>query len=123
MPLILLPLTIKRYRREIPRDAGILSEVGGRSVRANTPVLSLLLTFHTGVHTVERNEKYTGDMMKLLNSQSLSYVTRKRQQELKKIDGLQSSLHLLDAAPGVNKHTLFLDSKKDGVCCAFLGFR
>lgn len=53
--------------------------------------------------------------MKLLNSQSLNYVTRKRQQELKKIDGLQSSLHLLDAAPGENKHTLFFDSKKDGV--------
>lgn len=68
-----------------------------------------------GVHIAERNEKYTGEMMKLLNSQSHAYVTRKRQQELKTVDRLKSSLHMIGTGKAENQHTLFLESKDQGI--------
>jgi ribosomal protein S12 len=68
-----------------------------------------------GVHVEERNEKYSGEMTKLLNSQSQAYVTRKRQQELKTVDRLKSTLHMIGAGKAKNKHTLFLDSKEQGM--------
>jgi len=57
---------------------------------------------------------YTPDQLKLIESQDIKYVNFKRSLELKKIDRLKSSLHLLDV-PGrpQNKHVVFLDTKKE----------
>lgn len=69
----------------------------------------------TGAHVAERNEKYSGDLMKLMNSQSQAYVTYKRQKEIKTVDKLQSNLHLIGSGESAdNSHTIFMDSKEEG---------
>merc|ERR1712168_1101034 len=66
-----------------------------------------------GVHTkTEKAAEKTPAQIKLMHSQDLNYVTHKRSTERKKIARLQSGLHLLDATSQRNKHTIFLDTKK-----------
>eukprot|EP00123_Amoebidium_parasiticum_P021693 comp71982_c0_seq1/m.48161 comp71982_c0_seq1/g.48161 ORF comp71982_c0_seq1/g.48161 comp71982_c0_seq1/m.48161 type:complete len:253 (-) comp71982_c0_seq1:22-780(-) len=70
-----------------------------------------------GVHIAERNNNFSGDMWKLMASQDLTYAKRKLMEEKKKVDRLESNLHLLvdrsDDERPLNQHTIFLDSKKD----------
>ncbi|KAG0246418.1 small-subunit processome [Mortierella sp. GBAus27b] len=49
-----------------------------------------------GVHITERNEKFSHDFLKLLNTQDLSYVTTQRDIGRKRIDRMQQGLILLD---------------------------
>ena len=57
-------------------------------------------------------KEYTDEELKLMRSQDLKYVTYKRNVELKKIDKLKASLHLLDVDKPPNKHVFFTESKK-----------
>ncbi|XP_045198862.2 probable U3 small nucleolar RNA-associated protein 11 [Mercenaria mercenaria] len=68
-----------------------------------------------GVHQSKQDtEVYTPDQKKLMFSQDQRYVNMKRSSELKKIERLKSSLHLIDAADQPqNKHTVFVASKKE----------
>eukprot|EP01134_Creolimax_fragrantissima_P001381 CFRG1381T1 len=73
-----------------------------------------------GVHVLDsaRNEKFTGDMHKLMATQDVAYVKHKRQIEIKNIARLKSQLHLIDAHNDVDvnmakKHTIFVDSKDE----------
>ncbi|KAF9581872.1 UTP11-like, U3 small nucleolar ribonucleoprotein [Lunasporangiospora selenospora] len=52
-----------------------------------------------GVHILERNEKFSQDFLKLLNTQDLNYVTRQRDISRKKLDRLQEGMILLDDEP------------------------
>ncbi|KAG0007950.1 UTP11-like, U3 small nucleolar ribonucleoprotein [Entomortierella chlamydospora] len=49
-----------------------------------------------GVHITERNEKFSHDFLKLLNTQDLNYVTRQRDIGRKRVQRMQESLVLLD---------------------------
>ena len=49
-----------------------------------------------GVHLVERNEKFSHDFLKLLNTQDLNYVTQQRDLGKKRIERMQQGLVLLD---------------------------
>jgi U3 small nucleolar RNA-associated protein 11 len=49
-----------------------------------------------GVHIAERNEKFSHDFLKLLNTQDLNYVTTQRDIGRKRIDRMQQGLILLD---------------------------
>lgn len=49
-----------------------------------------------GVHLVERNEKFSHDFLKLLNTQDLNYVTQQRDIGKKRIERMQQGLVLLD---------------------------
>ncbi|KAI9188449.1 hypothetical protein H9P43_002840 [Blastocladiella emersonii ATCC 22665] len=51
-----------------------------------------------GVHIVERNEKFSADFLKLLKTQDKGYVANQRNVNVKKIEKLQSELHLLGAS-------------------------
>ncbi|XP_064473434.1 probable U3 small nucleolar RNA-associated protein 11 [Ornithodoros turicata] len=65
-------------------------------------------------HERLKGEEFTDTQLKLMQTQDLNYITMKRNAESKKIDKLQASLHFLEADTGVkNKHTFFVDSKKE----------
>lgn len=49
-----------------------------------------------GVHLTERNEKFSHDFLKLLNTQDLNYVTQQRDVGRKRIERMQQGLVLLD---------------------------
>ncbi|KAG0071882.1 UTP11-like, U3 small nucleolar ribonucleoprotein [Linnemannia elongata] len=49
-----------------------------------------------GVHLTERNDKFSHDFLKLLNTQDLNYVTQQRDIGKKRIDRMQQGLVLLD---------------------------
>ncbi|KAG0370621.1 small-subunit processome [Gamsiella multidivaricata] len=49
-----------------------------------------------GVHLVERNEKFSSDFLKLLNTQDMNYVTQQRDIGRKRIERMQQGLVLLD---------------------------
>eukprot|EP00124_Ichthyophonus_hoferi_P006005 Ihof_evm1s1113 gene=Ihof_evmTU1s1113 len=69
-----------------------------------------------GVHITERNNNFSGDMWKLMASQDLTYTNRKKMEEQKKVDHLESSLHLLMDQPegeSINNHTIFVDNAKE----------
>ncbi|CAH1799025.1 unnamed protein product [Owenia fusiformis] len=68
-----------------------------------------------GVHEAEDTTPvYTDDQLKMMQSQDLKYVNHKRQIEMKKIEKLKSSLHLLDAEDKPkNTHIVFVDTKKE----------
>lgn len=69
-----------------------------------------------GVHQRKESSEpvHTDAEVKLMYSQDQRYVNMKRVTELKKIEKLKSSLHLLDSdEKPKNKHIVFVDSKKE----------
>ncbi|MED6290461.1 Small subunit (SSU) processome component [Characodon lateralis] len=68
-----------------------------------------------GVHVMKKpEEEVTEEQKKLMRSQDIRYVEMKRVAEAKKIERLKGELHLLDAeGKQKNKHTFFVDSKKE----------
>ncbi|CAG8785521.1 6579_t:CDS:2, partial [Cetraspora pellucida] len=84
-----------------------------------------------GVHVIERNSAFSGDMIKLLKSQDLNYVKTQRDLGNKKIEKIQNELHFVDSDLVQNdmdvddelskemfeskkpQHIIFFDSKKE----------
>lgn len=68
-----------------------------------------------GVHREkDRKEEYTPEQIKLMETQDLTYISHKRNIESKKVEKLQTQLHLLDAANVTkNKHIFFVDDTKE----------
>lgn len=56
-----------------------------------------------------KEEEITPEQLKLMQTQDLKYIAHKRLVESKKIDKLQSQLHLIDEEKN-NKHTFFVDT-------------
>eukprot|EP01135_Chromosphaera_perkinsii_P010071 Nk52_evm7s2010 gene=Nk52_evmTU7s2010 len=76
-----------------------------------------------GVHKVDLGVKFSADELKLFNSQDLKYMNLTRTSERRKIEKMQSSLHLLEDSGDITEdfseipslksnHTIFVDSKK-----------
>ncbi|CAL7936735.1 unnamed protein product [Xylocopa violacea] len=70
---------------------------------------------HHGVHREKKkNENYTQEQIQLMKTQDIRYVSYKRNIEAKKIDKLQSQLHMIDTANRTkNKHTFFVDNSAE----------
>ncbi|XP_038157191.1 probable U3 small nucleolar RNA-associated protein 11 [Cyprinodon tularosa] len=68
-----------------------------------------------GVHVMKKTEEeVTEEQKKVMRTQDIKYVEMKRVAEAKKIERLKGELHLLDAeSKQKNKHTFFVDSKKE----------
>lgn len=68
-----------------------------------------------GVHKDKKPfEKHTPEQIKLMESQDLNYIKFRKTMELKKIDRLQSELHLIDTANNIkNNHIFFVDSRDE----------
>ncbi|XP_033321506.1 putative U3 small nucleolar RNA-associated protein 11 [Megalopta genalis] len=68
-----------------------------------------------GVHREKsKDDSSTPDQIKLMETQDIRYVSHKRTIEAKKIDKLQSRLHMIDAANEIpNKHIFFLDDSEE----------
>lgn len=72
----------------------------------------------SGVHQEKsKDEVLTEEQIKLMQTRDLTYIVHKRSVEKKKIEKLQSTLHLLDTEEKpTNSHTFFVDTdaeKKD----------
>lgn len=69
----------------------------------------------SGVHAaeVERGGKVSGDMLQVLRTQDRAYVNVVKGAEDRKIERLQSNLHVMSTSNPLNKHTVFLDSAKE----------
>ena len=61
-----------------------------------------------------KEEECTPEQLKLMQTQDLKYISHKRLVEYKKIDKLQSQLHLIDAEKS-NNHVFFVDTKEEGM--------
>lgn len=74
-------------------------------------------TLQDGVHIIKKPkevEEVTEEQKKVMRTQDIKYVEMKRVAEVKKIERLKGELHLLDAeSKPKNKHTFFVDSKKE----------
>lgn len=68
-----------------------------------------------GVHREkDKEDQHTPEQIKLMETQDLRYVTYKRNIEAKKIDKLQSQLHMIDMANETpNQHIFFLDNETE----------
>ena len=69
-----------------------------------------------GVHFDLRDDdkEFTADEIKLMQTQDINYVRQKRMIEMKKIEKLKESLHLIDCNNRPkNKHIFFVDNKED----------
>lgn len=67
-----------------------------------------------GIHTeLSTDDGHTPDQIKLMKSQDIKYVKLMHTSERKKIDRLQSQLHILDTGISKNKHIFFVDSGKE----------
>ena len=64
-----------------------------------------------GVHREQqKDEEHTPSQLKLMETQDLKYITYKRNIESKKIEKLQSQLHMIDAANDTpNTHIFFVE--------------
>ncbi|XP_052810691.1 probable U3 small nucleolar RNA-associated protein 11 [Mya arenaria] len=68
-----------------------------------------------GVHQLRESTEpeHTEEQLKLMCTQDERYVNMKRSSELKKIEKLKASLHMIDSNSTVqNKHTIFVDGKR-----------
>ncbi|XP_046462997.1 probable U3 small nucleolar RNA-associated protein 11 [Daphnia pulex] len=59
-----------------------------------------------------KEEECTPEQLKLMQTQDLKYISHKRLVESRKIDKLQSQLHLIDAEKS-NNHVFFVDTKEE----------
>lgn len=68
-----------------------------------------------GVHREkDKEDEHTPDQIKLMETQDINYVAYKRNIEAKKVEKLQSRLHLIDAANEVkNKHIFFVEDEEE----------
>lgn len=68
-----------------------------------------------GVHREKsKDDTSTPEQIQLMETQDIKYVAYKRNIEAKKIDKLQSQLHMIDAVNETkNKHTFFIDDSKE----------
>ena len=70
-----------------------------------------------GVHQCQENAApaYTDEQLRLIATQDIKYIQYKRQLELRKIEKLRSSLHLIDTAQDVrpNSHKIFVDTRQE----------
>ena len=76
-----------------------------------------------GVHSENRNEKWDSSTLKLLKTQDQNYVNYMRSVNLKKMDKLKESLHIIDDVNEqeqnsdeeckASKHVIFVDTEKD----------
>ncbi|CAN0035895.1 unnamed protein product [Ectocarpus sp. 12 AP-2014] len=65
-----------------------------------------------GVHMLDGAETLPHDVVQMLKTQDLGYVSTHRSADERKAAKLRESLHMLEAGPR-NKHTIFLDSEKE----------
>ncbi|XP_017890893.1 probable U3 small nucleolar RNA-associated protein 11 [Ceratina calcarata] len=70
---------------------------------------------HDGVHKEKRKRKnYTPEQIQLMETQDLKYIAYKRNIEAKKVDKLQSQLHMIDVANETeNQHIFFVDDAEE----------
>ncbi|XP_050583633.1 probable U3 small nucleolar RNA-associated protein 11 [Bombus affinis] len=68
-----------------------------------------------GVHREKKKCKnHTPEQIQLMETQDIRYIAHKRNIEAKKINKLQSQLHMIDAANETkNKHIFFVDDSKE----------
>lgn len=68
-----------------------------------------------GVHKERKKRKnHTPEQIKLMETQDIRYIAHKRNIEAKKINKLQSQLHMIDAANETkNKHIFFVDDLEE----------
>ncbi|KAM3873047.1 putative U3 small nucleolar RNA-associated protein 11 [Diretmus argenteus] len=70
-----------------------------------------------GAHIMKKPKgevEVTDEQKKVMRNQDIKYIEMKRVAEAKKIERLKAELHLLDAdSKQKNKHTFFVDSKKE----------
>ncbi|KAK0085373.1 hypothetical protein PV325_005324 [Microctonus aethiopoides] len=68
-----------------------------------------------GIHREkEKKDEHTPDQIKLMETQDLKYIAYKKNIERKKVDKLQSELHMIDAANDTqNKHIFFADDDEE----------
>lgn len=69
-----------------------------------------------GVHKrkLKGEEVLTPEQVALMQTQDINYIISKRVSEKRKLERLQSSLHLISSNNGTqNKHTFFVDSEKE----------
>ncbi|XP_076675939.1 putative U3 small nucleolar RNA-associated protein 11 [Andrena cerasifolii] len=68
-----------------------------------------------GVHREKsKDDTSTPEQIQLMETQDIKYVAHKRNIEAKKIDKLQSQLHMIDAVNETkNKHTFFINDSKE----------
>ncbi|XP_043279930.1 probable U3 small nucleolar RNA-associated protein 11 [Venturia canescens] len=68
-----------------------------------------------GIHREkEKEEEHTESQLKLMETQDLKYVAYKRNLEAKKVEKMQSRLHMIDAVNDIpNKHLFFVDNAKE----------
>lgn len=65
-------------------------------------------------HELDQEDEHTPEQISLMQTQDLKYIRTKRNIESKKINKLQSQLHLIDVANKTeNKHIFFVDSSKE----------
>lgn len=66
-----------------------------------------------GSHHEKSKKKKSEAQLKRLQSQDFKYINHKKNIEMKKINKLKASLHLLDADKPTNRHTFFVEDKKE----------
>lgn len=68
-----------------------------------------------GIHREkEKDEEHSVSQLKLMETQDLKYIAFKRNLEAKKIEKMQSQLHMIDAVNEIpNKHLFFVDNSKE----------
>lgn len=64
-------------------------------------------------HEKDTRKEHTREQIKLMETQDVRYVNMKRVLEMKKVEQLQSQLHLIDVDKPKNNHKYFFDSKTE----------
>ncbi|KAL4707127.1 hypothetical protein ACJJTC_011254 [Scirpophaga incertulas] len=65
-------------------------------------------------HEIQKDDEYTPEQEKLMQTQDIKYINMKRTIESRRINRLQSELHMTDIADSaVNTHTFFVDEGEE----------